>query len=438
MTDERDEMLGAALRDLPVPDHAPGFWDDLEQRLAETAPEPVELSRRRRLPGLAVLAAAACAAVALALVADRRGDDESRVVTEPTTTVPGPGAAGLTGRIVIDLPEGQPDTEQDFTVAADRSYSLRARAGRSTMAYDAASGRAVVVSGPAPYLPEPFAEVRTGLVPGPPDAGLAYWSGLRWDLSDYVAGQAAAGNPDIEEVRFLGRPAWSLSTAVAPHQLAETGDRLDVVVDRETGLVLRRVERRGDQVLQRDEVTEVAVLDRVDRSAFDPPLPAGVEPVTHDQRFRPAAPGSTARLAALSGLPAPEGYRPARAWVLEGEGDPTGVEASNPPSTDVAVVEYADGWRRLYVSLRTMVGGAEAWTDPFAGEGQPLSPVELAIEPGGGAAGGRGAVVVDPVTLPHAWATFRPGPGPDGYVITAAGPLDDAGLRRLVSAIRPR
>ncbi len=54
MTAERDDALGAALRGLPVPDHAPGFWDELERRLAEDDPGPGPRRPPRGLAGPAL------------------------------------------------------------------------------------------------------------------------------------------------------------------------------------------------------------------------------------------------------------------------------------------------------------------------------------------------------------------------------------------------
>ncbi len=42
MTDEQDPVVAAAIRSVPVPPHGPGFWDELDARLAaEDAPAPV-------------------------------------------------------------------------------------------------------------------------------------------------------------------------------------------------------------------------------------------------------------------------------------------------------------------------------------------------------------------------------------------------------------
>ncbi|MFP5375517.1 MAG: hypothetical protein ACLGIO_01880, partial [Acidimicrobiia bacterium] len=103
MNDDRDRDLGAALRALPTPEHRPGFWEELEERLAaEGPPGGRRWSRRGRSahrrphPGLAVVAVAAAVALVVASVVVVRPRDEregTRVVTEPptpSTTTPAP------------------------------------------------------------------------------------------------------------------------------------------------------------------------------------------------------------------------------------------------------------------------------------------------------------------------------------------------------------
>ena len=94
MTTDRDLELGAALRRLRTPDHAPGFWEELEQRLAEEVPLD-ELSVRRRArrfgSGMWLLSAAAVVVVVTAAVAVMDRDDATRVVTPPATA-PSPPA----------------------------------------------------------------------------------------------------------------------------------------------------------------------------------------------------------------------------------------------------------------------------------------------------------------------------------------------------------
>lgn len=49
MSTNGDQELGAALRSLPAPEHGPGFWEELDQRLAGEVPmEAAPPARPRR------------------------------------------------------------------------------------------------------------------------------------------------------------------------------------------------------------------------------------------------------------------------------------------------------------------------------------------------------------------------------------------------------
>ena len=109
MTD-RDPVVAQALRDLPVPDHRPGFWDELEQQLVLGSPEPQKSGSRdprtaddlqlhpalspirrnaARTNRMRWLAAAALVLVALAAaVTLRTGDRSDPTITaaQPSTT----------------------------------------------------------------------------------------------------------------------------------------------------------------------------------------------------------------------------------------------------------------------------------------------------------------------------------------------------------------
>jgi hypothetical protein len=86
-----DAVVAGALRSIAVPDHGPGFWDELADRIAGAPPvagvhrlEPARAGRPLR-----VLAAAAvlAAVVGLAgLLATRNGGDEPSGIADPATT----------------------------------------------------------------------------------------------------------------------------------------------------------------------------------------------------------------------------------------------------------------------------------------------------------------------------------------------------------------
>lgn len=122
--DARDEVVARALSELPVPDHGPTFWAELDRALAapeQSSPTPSDDARpprldtgelpavtslaqerprrRRKAPVIAVAAAAAVLVVAVSLVTLSGGDDDGDELadesTSPTTLaeVPSPDEA---------------------------------------------------------------------------------------------------------------------------------------------------------------------------------------------------------------------------------------------------------------------------------------------------------------------------------------------------------
>ncbi len=115
MGTERDDELGIALRQLPVPEHQPDFWDELEHRLAgHPAVDELSERRTRRLgrQGIWMLSAAAAVALIVAAVAVLDKPPKTRVqITNPsTTTVPSttptstPASEGPTTTTVTTAP----------------------------------------------------------------------------------------------------------------------------------------------------------------------------------------------------------------------------------------------------------------------------------------------------------------------------------------------
>jgi len=124
---ERDPIVAVALARRPVPDHAPGFWQELEARLAASpiVAEPDEAteaavisltdapSRRRRRWLVLAAGVVSVAAVAIALVGDDDKDPDTVVITEPdtvTTTASAPTAPTLTTSPAPTVPAPTPST----------------------------------------------------------------------------------------------------------------------------------------------------------------------------------------------------------------------------------------------------------------------------------------------------------------------------------------
>lgn len=239
MTEHRDTTVADALRRLDVPDHAPGFWDELEVWLADTearsvadrpeaadagSAEVIDLgdaqSKRRpidprRRPLLALVAATAAVVVLVvgATVLRPGGDSESQVdsadeVAPPDTDRADDGTAPDTG-------------DEDVAVSPLAAEELAAewltllRAGEVEVAHARLDGP----SKGALSL-EQFREVATALAEG---AGAFAGDGV----TSTTATIARPGGPPATVVVFSGNVQREGMVETAAYPVVVTGDDRD-------------------------------------------------------------------------------------------------------------------------------------------------------------------------------------------------------------------
>lgn len=467
---DRDERLGAELRGLDVPDHRPEFFAALAERLSE---EPAP-SRRRRpgwLPPPVLVGFAAAAVVVAVLAATtvftgdgatpfRPSPSQTRLIsaTEVRTRVSTALASlrSLSGEVAVEcaIPRGDcfpPDAggrsvlRWSFVTTATGDERITGIGRQDDVAYDASrrEQRALTDGRPA-------AQVISNLPPGPPDQA-ARPSVLRRDVASVVrAFLTTTGEVPVTEVTEQGRPAWRLVTPVTPNKLAgpgNSGDQLEVLVDRETGFPLRVTETLTGQFLHEVRLSNLVVDGPVDRAAFTIDFGAGVTPFRQDVGFR-AVPLSQVRAGVgyQPVLPAPDslpaGFQLAEVTVAS-TAQPTGTEGANPQSRNVLSVAYRRGFDRIVVTTRatgtarrcsTTLPGSDAttcWADPLAsGEGFRDEPVAFTV--GAGAlAGARAELVLSPRGVPHVWTMD------DRLVTTVAGDASGDELRRMAESFAP-
>lgn len=450
-TSYRDDELGAALRALPVPPHRAGFSRALRRRLAEDRlARPGPRSRRRRVPRRAVVAIGVAAAALLMLALP---------LAERISSVGGTGVASaaevkasvraslasmrsLSGVLVVGCtergcPEGAGERRWRFVLSSRGDLRYVGPTADQTFTYDATTGivrsgqRSASIGGDTVFWAE-----RRGVAPGPPDAGPP--STLFEDFGAFVRALLAAEDPRVQQVVHAGRPAWRLEVDAVPNAIVPefTGDRFELVVDRETGIPVRVVERKGEAVLRDLRVERLEVDSVLPAGTFRLDFPAGAEVSRMDDGFRRvtlAAAGAAAGYGPLVPSFVPEGYELAEVAVADRVG-PTGTEAGNPPSRSVVSLAYQRGFDQLVVTTRLarVPGWSGGWSDPVAtGEGYRDDPEEVVI--GRGAlAGARAELVVAPRGTPHLWARA------DGLVVTVAGAAGRDELVRIAESLERR
>ena len=202
MTDH-DRALGAALRELPVPEHAPGFWEALEQQLDGGAVQ-LTLPRRERagrpravwLLSLAAAVALVVAAVAV-LGGGRDGRDGTRVRIPATTAPPDPSVPPPDG------PPAPPDEQPSWapmapSPLAPRSGHAAVWTGRVVLVWGGSGPEQVGYADGAAY--DPAADRWTAMPAAPIPAltqPVAVWTGERMLVWGMVAGT-------FEPIRMAG------------------------------------------------------------------------------------------------------------------------------------------------------------------------------------------------------------------------------------------
>jgi hypothetical protein len=421
-TTHRDVALGAALRELDVPDHAPGFFDELERRLA-TEPARRRPTRRPRLRrGLRIAAVAAAVGVVAAIVGWPRADEAqvaSAAVVKEHVRASLDALRTLSGVIVTDGPRAGDDRRVRFTLDARGDFRLDGPARGEAIAYDASTGiarsaqRSASLGGDALFYAE-----RRGVAPGPPDQGPPTWI-LPDELGAYVRALLASGDPRVEEIAYEGRAAWRVDVDTVPNAVvpAFSGDRLEITVDRQSGIPVRVVESKAGGVLRELRIEQLAVDEPVETDAFTLSFPPGAEVLRSDEGFRRvslAEVGGIVGYAPLVPSRLPDGYELAEVGVAT-EAGPTGTEAGNPPSRMVVSLAYRRGLDRFLVTTR--LAGTEQWSDPLAtGEGFVDRP-EAVDFASGALEGAEAKLVLAPRGIPHVWAVAN------GVVATVAGDL---------------
>lgn len=430
----RDHELGSALRELDVPDHGPMFFDDLERLLEnEAARRP---TRRPRLRwGVRIAAVAAALAVVAAVVGLPRAERTqvaSAAVVKAQVRASLDALRTLSGVIVANGPAQRDTRRWRFALDARGDFRLDGPAPGESLAYDAATGivrsaqRSASLGGDTLFYAE-----RRGVPPGPPDLGPPTWL-LPGELGAYVRALLAAGDPSVREVTYERRPAWRVEIETVPNSIVPSfsGDRLELTVDRETGLPVRVVETKAGAVVHELRVEQLGVDEALPADTFRLSFPPGAEVMRSDDGFRrlPLAEVEAAvGYAPLVPAHVPDGYSLAEVGVAA-EAGPTGTEAGNPPSRMVVSLAYRRGLDRFVVTTR--LAGSGEWSDPLAsGEGYVDHPEPVAL--GTGALRGSDArLVLSPRGVPHLWSVA------EGLVVTVAGDLSRDELESVAGSLR--
>jgi hypothetical protein len=458
----RDDLLGALLRQLDVPEHRPEFYAELHYRLAEerrirrAEERRRRRARRNRVRWTArtafVAAAAAIAALAVGLPRGEQGPEVATAAEIKAKVAAALSAANsLSGEVVFhgssyrNAYGWEKPKRWSFAMTARGDLRIKETDGPNDMAYDAREGVERSLNTSESIDGDTlFAAERRGLAPGPPDQGPSE-SFLQRDYGSIVRALLAANDPRISETTYRGRAAWRLEIAVRPNLIVPefSGDEFVVTVDQETGFPLRILERKNGQVLDEIRLEALEVDPNFPVDEFTIRFPGDVEVARTDDGFRHVPLNEVedrVGYAPLVPVHVPDGYELAEVTVASNAA-PTGAEAGNPVSRNVVALAYRRGLDRFVVTTRLSrvpVQGEperpleELWGDPLAtGEGYDDEPERVRLA-GGALEGVQAELLIVPRNTPHIWALT------DKLVVTIAGDLSGAELVAVAESLEPR
>lgn len=330
-----------------------------------------------------------------------------------------------------------------LTLAVDGSFRWSALDGVQDVAYDASLGQAVEVfqgdsdaesdaGGADGSRNDAAAFVATGVPPGGPDRRVPVPPPLG-SLADHVTALGRSGDARVSRSTFLDRPTWHYSGPVkADRRRTRSPDRAVIHVDQESGVLLLLDLSAQGESFQRLTAATVEEGETTDRSRFRRQPRPGTDAAAIPHGFLPRsleeADGDVG-YQLLVPSQVPEGFRLASVTVNAALPSATGAPgAKNPPSTEVATLQWRRGFLSFTVTLRPQRGAT--WNDPFGGGGFDFEaqPVRLALP-------GRhplvGELVLDAPARPHLWGITG------DVVVTVDGDLGAAELRRVAGSLRP-
>jgi uncharacterized protein DUF4232 len=431
----RDEGLGAALRALEVPEHRPGFDEELRRLLEQQRPRPA--LRPWAVPTAVLVGGAAVAAAILLLVGLPSGSGPSSALAARVKAVVAERfSTGLTlsGRIVYRSYGLRGPARSSASFAMDASGNLRSRDPQThaVAVYEAADGIERSLNTSASIGGKTlFAAERRGIAPGPPDGGPSE-EFLQPQLTSFARALLTEPDPRIQPTTYAGRKAWQATIDVAPNRLFPDYDRLEITIDATTGVPVHVVGTlRGKRRFEL-RVEQLAVDARLRAGVFALRFPRGKEVMRENDRFRRV---DLSRVAARTGYAPlvperiPEGYDFDLAAVAQ-RSLQASVAVVNPPSRKVFSLSYRRGFEQFIVTTRLRRSGSGRWHDPLGVEGVPLHPERVTLH-GGPLNGAVAQVVVDPRAVPHLWALT------DDLVVTVSGDLSRRELIAVAQSLHP-
>ncbi len=181
--------------------------------------------------------------------------------------------------------------------------------------------------------------------------------GPEGQLGAWVQGALTARDPEIKNTTYEGRPAWELTVTFIPgQQLADGyGVRVDVVVDRQTGLVLQVTQYAYDteRWTSIESVHDLEIGAPTSAAEFTVPKPAGSREIVWDVKFRRVPIAAATAIVGYSPLLPTNTLGRARSdFAVAKTTNLLPPEFGSPAVHDVVSARYGDGPNSITVSTR--------------------------------------------------------------------------------------
>jgi hypothetical protein len=191
-------------------------------------------------------------------------------------------------------------TASTFVLGADGSFSSRGPltgAFPSSLAYDAETD--VMTALGSIGLSRTYYVRSTGNNP-------AYTTWPENALATWVLHALDSGDADVKSTTFQGREAWALTLDFKPgDDYYDTyGARVDVIVDKETGLLLQLTQYENDPSYWTsiETIHDLELDTPTSRSDFALPVPGGAKVIDYDYGYKPATPAEVAAIVGYAPL----------------------------------------------------------------------------------------------------------------------------------------
>jgi hypothetical protein len=403
--------LGPALLELDVPEHRPGFLDDLRGDLGQ---RKARFTHRRLL----LVAAAAALVAGVFAFGFTRGTEVASAAQVRAAIERARASTGSISGIEVSHSDGSTTKSGGMRFVLSSTGAFQAvDAKGNEFAYDPTQNAETF------SIDSTFIRI-DGLAAGPPDA--VPEAVLQPRFGSVLAALANDSDTTVENATYEGRPAWLLHS-----WRGDPAEETTITVDRATGMPVREQVFRDGHLTYESRIEHLRVSSTVPRITLLSPSHGQTVQVTHAGFHRTSLAGARAAAGYAPLVPTwlPHGYALSGIAFASSPQGPRLVGLDDPDSRDVVSLSYRRGFDQIIVTTRRTGADPSAWTDPFTfSPDQPTGASGVTFTRG--ALAGQSGYLVLASAFPRVWTA-----GPK-LVVTVTGTLSRTELLKLANSLQ--